>query len=486
MADTERFTASLQVAVLTALCFDSKHGAAIASQVTPSHFDDLWRSFATGVLRYRRSYGRPPGKTGVEDIASQATIGKHKDLLQKQLLPQVYAEADSLNGAYVLSRTSDFVRRQILKGALFEAGDRFNQDNEQLVPDIEGILQKALRYKQHNFSAGVWLNDPNALQFTETEFLSLDIPALDKLRIGMVAKELLLYIGPKGSGKSWFCVHCGKQAVMKRQKVLHVTLEMPESQVIPRYYQALFGVARTKDKFTRPVLTRDEMDRIINFTIDYNASPSLHFNQPNIRKVLRTEIGKFGSRFGDLIVKEFPTRSLTIDHLLGYLDYLQEVKGFVPSVLIVDYPKLMRTTGDDLRIGLGRNMEDLRGIAGARNMAVVAPHQGTRSTIGGKYTRSTDASEDISVVQTADTVLAYSRTDAEERQGTGRLSVEHSRSSQGGARVLLMQSYATGQYVLDSTSMLATAKDKELKKTLQKVYWDKLKVDNPDTVDDTD
>ena len=95
-------------------------------------------------------------------------------------------------------------------------------------------------------------------------------------------------------------------------------------------------------------------------------------------------------------------------------------------------------------------------------MVCVAPHQGTRGTIGAKRVRSREAGEDISVVQTADTVLAYSRTEAEERLGLGRLSVEHTRDARGGSMILLSQALDIGQYVLNSAVM-------------QPAYWDRLK-----------
>jgi hypothetical protein len=469
MAEEEKLPDSIQLAVLAALCFDTGHGAAVAAQVRPEHFDSLWRDFAARVLQYRKKHGKPPGKTYSSDLAAQATLGRDPALFKKRLLPELFAAAEGLNAEYVVGRVQNFVRRQVLKGALLEAGARFAQDNDALVSDVEAIIYKALKFRQNAYDAGTFLNDPAALRFVDAreDFISLGIDALDHMRIGLVPKQLLLYIGPKGSGKSWFCVHCGKQALMQRQRVVHYTLEMGEEEVIPRYYQALFNVGQDSAKFNRSRLDFDDLDRLSGFHTE-QVKARLDFGQADVRKILRKKMGAFGARFGTLIVKAFPTGFLTMAQLVGHLDYLEEVERFVPNVMIVDYPKLMHSSRENLRIDLGRNMEELRGIAVQRNLALVCPHQGTRATMGAKRTRSSDAGEDISVVQTADTVLAFSRTELEERLGLGRLSIEHARKSRAGLMLLLSQSYETGQYVLESAVM-------------QKAYWERLRAAGGDS-----
>lgn len=464
MAEDLKLTSALQLSVLAALCFDQGHGAAIAAQVRPEYFDDIWRGFASQVLAYRRKYSKPPGENYLDDLAAQATVGRDGSLLKKRLLPSLFEEAEGLNAEYTANRVHDFVRRQLLKRALFDAGDRFAQDNEELIPDVENILRKALQVKQQPYSTGTFLNDSAGLRYIEPrdDFIPIGIPELDKMRIGLAPKELLLYIAPKGSGKTWFCVHCGTQAILQRLKVVHYSLEMDEEKVIPRYYQSLFAVATSADKFNRTELEFNELKTLIGTKKTKLVRPKLSFSQPGIKKFLREKMKSHGARLGSLLIKSYPTGSLTISQLTSHLDYLQEVEKFVPNILIIDYPKLMRLDRNNLRVDLGSTVEELRGIASTRNIALLAPHQGTRATIGAKRVRSSMAGEDISVVQTADTVLTYSRTQEEERRGLGRLSVEHARGARSGDTFVLSQSYNTGQYVLQSAIM-------------QKAYWDRVK-----------
>lgn len=475
----EKLAAGLQQSVLATLVFDAEWGAAIASQVTADNFDTVYRDFASRVITFRRKQGKPPGKAHLEDLAEQASAGKDKSLV-RQLVPQLLDIQDGLNTKYVATRVGDFVRRQRLKGALTEAIDRYGIDDESMPDDVERIFYDALRFRQQTFEVGTFLKDVKALRFLDwkdVEVVSLGIRELDRARIGLIPKQLLLYIASKGAGKSWFCVHCGKQALLQRLKVVHYSLEMAEEEVIPRYYQSLFSVALDDERFNRTTLEFDELGRLSGFKtrlIKPSATPPrLHLEQSNIKQKLKAKLNTFGARIGGLLVKSFPTGQATISQITSHLDYLEEVEGFVPSVLIVDYPKLMKIDRSNPRLSIGGNVEDLRGLAVQRNMALVAPHQGTRSTIGAKRTKSKDAGEDISVVQTADTVLAFSRTEAEERLGLGRLSLEHSRRSRGGLLLLLSQSLDTGQYVLGSAVM-------------QKAYWDKLRAVSGDDGSDED
>jgi hypothetical protein len=170
----------------------------------------------------------------------------------------------------------------------------------------------------------------------------------------------------------------------------------------------------------------------------------------------------WGAKFGRLVVKSFPSGTLTIPQLRGYLDYLELAHKFIPNVLIVDYPFLLKHDSDNLRTSFGKSMVDLRGLADERNLALVAPTQSNRPGIGAKRVGSTNASEDISTVFTADTVLSYSQTRAEKDLGLARLSVEHARDTETGSYILLAQSYHTGQYVLESASLNSS-------------YWERLK-----------
>src|SRR5205814_123343 len=137
----------------------------------------------------------------------------------------------------------------------------------------------------------------------------------------------------------WFCVHMGRQALMQRGKVVHISLEMDEEYVLARYMQSLFAVARYNREYTVSSFELDEVRRVIGWS-EERRRPDMSFSNPKIRSYLRENIKKWGLRLGNVIIKRFPTGGLTIRALEAYLDYLEQ-EGFIPTMLLVDYPDLM-------------------------------------------------------------------------------------------------------------------------------------------------
>lgn len=475
---SEKLTESLQEAVLAVLAFDDRYGALVAAQVTPENFDGLYNQIAGPVLAYRRRYNKAPGEAHLESLFSRAKLdpSDRRTHALRRTMVNLASLAESLNAEYVTNKTQDFVRSQKLKSALLAANERYSQGGDDAVPEVEGILSSALRFRQNTLDSGFWLNDVDkALEFTRRveDFVSLGIPELDKIQFGLIPKQLLLYLAPKGTGKTWFCVHAGRQATLQQQKTLHVSLEMDESRVLSRYYQTFFGVARRPGAFTRASFDLDELERLVGIKMR-KAKPNLDFTDPAIRKKLRNKVRHWSSRFERLMIKSFPSSTLTMSQLRGYLDYLDTTHKFVPNVLIVDYPRLMKQDAANLRLTLGQTVVDLRGLCEERNMAGVIPGQVNREGLGAKRVASRNAGEDISMVFTADNVLSYSQTEAEKKLGLARLIVEHARDEATGLQILLSQSYTTGQYFADSTS-------------LSSMYWEQLKElsgDDPDEGDE--
>lgn len=453
----EQLTESLQESVLAVLAFNAKFGSLIAAQVTPEHFDGLYNQIATPVLSYWRRYNKAPGDAHLESLFSRAKLDpsdRRTHALRRTLI-NLGSLAESVNAEYVTNRTQEFVRAQKLKTALLAANERYAQGGDEAVSEVEGILNSALKFRHDTLDAGTVLLDvgkSSIFQEKEQEARLLGIPELDRYHLGPTPKRFLLYIAPKNSGKSWFCVHVGRECLLQGDKVLHVTLEMPESEVQTRYYQSIFGIAAQKELVTRTVLKFDELERLVGHKAS-RTRPKLTLVDKDIKKIVRAKVARWGNRLKRLRIKEFPSGSLTINMLKGYLDYLERVENFVPTVLIVDYPDLFNIDRRDYRLSLGRVFVDLRGLASERNLAMVAPTQSGRDSIGAKRVRSSQVTEDISKVFTADTVLVFSQTAAEAARGLGRIAVEHARSAPKGQEVLISQAYATGQYVLQSALM---------------------------------
>jgi len=462
----EQLPSSLQESILAVLAFDAGPFAAkvVNSVDGREYFDEPYQKFATAFLDYRRQYGKPVGPAHLDDVFGFELQSGDSSARVRRLLTDLSTLWESgVNSQYVAGRAGDHTRAQILKQAIMQAGEIYRMgggaDN---IAEIEAVLHTALRHRVETLDSGKFLSDTSFqfLKRASAQFRT-GIDVLDDRDIGPMVGDILLYIAPKNTGKSWFCVHMGKQGLMQHEKVVHISLEMSEDAVLGRYMQSLFSVAWKKEPYDVSELLLDAKKKAIGWKKeDPKPHPQLSFDQPDIKQVLRKKIGDWGIRFNNVVIKQFPGGWLTVPRLETYLDHLEAAEKFIPTVLIVDYPYLMKLDANNQRIDLGRTIVDLRGLCTKRGMSGIFPAQGQREAMKAKRVRSTHAAEDITQVWTSDTVLTYSQTiEGEYPLGLARLYVDHARERQKGFEMVITQAYAIGQYC--TSSALHTAEYKE-------------------------
>lgn len=468
---TDQFPTSLQESILAALIFDDRAGAAIALQVTPALFDDSYREIAEKTLAYRRKYGRGPGRAHLDDLFDARLQDNNRPSRVRRLLIDLAALAPELNSDYIVSRTQHFVREQQLKTALVAGNSRWEQGGDEVAQDIEAIFHKALKYRAQGMDAGTFLGDQKrALRFMDRDDswgIPYGVTQLNQMHMSMRPKELTLYIGSKSSGKSWAAIHMGKQALAARKKVLHITCEMSEDMVTQRYFQSLFSAGTSNDEYMRAFLEVNSKHQFVDLYMR-KERPKWNILAAGARKILRQHMHRWGTKLDRLVIKEFPSGSLTLQQLESYLDYLDQEHKFQPSLLILDYPDLMSQDSKNYRISIGRTFVGIRGLLVDRHMAGFCPTQGNRSSLSASKVSTDMVAEDVSKLNTADNVFTYSRTPAEKARNLARLSVATARNNRDGAVIILVQAYSSGQYVLDSTF-------------LQESYWDVIKSSDDDS-----
>lgn len=453
--DREQLTTSLQESMITLLAFDDKHGRIAAGLLKPSLFDQPYRRIAEKTLEYRTRFSRAPGLAHIDDLFDSYLEGANTQeaTLFRQLLGSMAAQAQQgLNGEYILGRITEFIRRQTLKDGVLKAADRYQQGGDDVADSVERILQSALKERAAAQNPGTRLsNVSKGLDYLDNpqEVYRLGIKELDRRGIGPTRKEMLVYIAPRKRGKTWFLIHCGKMARLQRAKVLHVTLEMSESKVTQRYHQAFWGVAKRADKVPLTELDLDEFGNLSDVRQTF-MPPKLNFGDPNIRKKLARHIREAGTMLNGIIVKDFPSGSLSVEGYLSYLDYLEQVERFIPDVVLLDYPDLMTVDPKNLRVSLGQIYVRLRGAAAERNHALVVVTQGNRESSSARVVDESHVAEDISKIATADAVLTYSQTKEEHKLNLARLFVSNARNDEDRFTTLISQSYATGQFALAS------------------------------------
>lgn len=450
----DQMQGSLAENILTLLCFDTNSARIIRGSVDGKIFDNpVFRDIAERASAFVDSYGDAPGDH-LPDLFDDVLNNKddRKANLYKRTFRVLHAAQDGMNPEYVLSRLHEFVRLQKLKGGIMEAVEHMDK-NDPVAAEL--VIQKALNSRVVAFNKGVSLSDPReALQFfeMEDEFVPWGVDALDQRSASPARKTMFLLIGPTKKGKSWGLMHAGKTAIRYRMKVLHITLEMPEHQVCQRYVQSIFSIPKSDPVVRIPQLITDARGTLIDIdSKEIRRELTLRSEGARV-KIAEKLIDTFSSK-PPIIVKGFPSGSLTVPELESYLDSLDRFEKFQPDMLVLDYPDIMKLDPKDRRASLSNIFVNLRGLAQSRNFALVVATQGNRESSNAKVVDDTNVAEDYSKIFTADTVVTYSQTAAERVMGLARLFVSNARADADKFMALITQNYAIGQFCLSSMLM---------------------------------
>lgn len=447
---------SLEQNLLTVLTFSDEHASTLTYQLNPQLFSTRpYRKIATRAFEYIQQFGKPPKSHIADLLEADLNRGEEGTFIGATIRQMEELQSD-IQIDYVLSELHKFIRLAKINRAIEEAADAAANG------DIEAA-ENAL-YKQDlggRDTPGIYLHDAKSmlsfLDQTEVDFFSSGVEELDKRGIHPQRGTMFILMAPPKRGKSWSAIQMGKSALLHRKSVLHITLEMSEQQVAKRYIQALYSMASRDVATVRiPTFTRDDLGRCTSIDF-HNFTPDVINDATRAKIAERLTALK---RRRPVLIKSFPSGSLTVAKLQSFLDMLERKDGFVPDLVIVDYPDLMAISGENRRTETGGVFVHLRGLAQARNFALVCPTQGNRQSSTARLVRQDHVSEDWSKVMTTDFLVTYNQTQRERSVNLARLFVAAGRSDEDMFTVLISQSYATGQFCLESTYMSKDVSDR--------------------------
>lgn len=452
MAD--KLSGAMQENLLTLLCFSEASFQLVRNSVEPELFtSQVYRDILERVYDYIDRFKRPP-KEHVADLLEDVLKQDNPQAeLYKQILRSADETKDNINDEYVLSQLEGFIQQQRMKVGIVQASQLVAEGD---LEQAKTILEQALRSSLQLFRPGLTLRDvlKELRSGDDRHAVSVGIEELDKRRLGPARKELHLFIGPPGRGKSWWLGHITKRALMQRLRVAVVTLEMSEKSWGIRLLQSLFAVTRREGEVIYSKMKRDSLGRLSGLDqIRLRKGKTLSFSDDSTIKKVTTKLNNFEGRL-ELFIREFPTRSLTIHGLRAYLDAMERMQHFLPDVLILDYADLMRVDPRNYRLELSTLYQDLRGLAVERNMMLVTASQANREGAAARLVLDTHTAEDFSKIGTTDCAITYSQTPAERQLGLARLFVSKGRADEDRFTVLITQAYVTGQFCLDSIRMV--------------------------------
>lgn len=421
-----KFGKPFQEKVFQGMLTDTTWSGQMIEVVDPSYFDLKYLSFLCDkYFAYHKKYRTFPTLQILITIIKEDLVKSSDSILKDQIieyLGRMKANPDPGDIAYVKDKSLEFCKRQAFKDALEKSVELIQTEKYE---SVISIMKEAISVGMPNTTGHNFFDDIDARfvqinrQVCPTGLERLDAP--DILRGGLGRGELGVITANTGVGKSHFLVAMGCAAMRAGKNVVHYTFELSEHETGKRYDSNLCQIP-SNDLYERK-----------------NEVISAYKNM---------DLGK-------LIIKEYPTGSASVHTLRNHIEKLT-FKGFKPSVIIVDYADVMKSSReyDSLRHELKLIYTELRNLAVELNVPVWTASQANKDSSKSEVVGLENMGESYGKAQVADIVLSISRKPMEKSEGTGRIFVAKNRAGRDGLLFPINIDTAKSSFeILDENSM---------------------------------
>ena len=359
------------------------------------------RVFVERIRRYRKKYGVHPTSNIMHSIIRTGLDGEAESVKVRirEYYARVLAKGEIPSSSeYIKDTALDFCKKQKLKEALIKSVDLIKSSS---YDEVSKVIDNALKLGSDNTLGYDYLADFEKRFIKKCrDPITTGWADIDEIAKGGLGKgELGVVVAPTGAGKSMVLVHLGAQALKAGKNVLHYTLELADTVVAGRYDSAITGV------------------ELKNLAV---------FKEKIYDEVKDIE--------GKLIVKEYPTRSASIQTIKNHIDKLRR-REFIPDMIIVDYGDLIKPENsrkDEKRHQLETIYEELRGLAQICECPVWTASQTNRSGLNAEVITMESISEAFNKCFVADFIFTVSRTVEDKNTNTGRIFIAKNRNGPDG------------------------------------------------------
>lgn len=409
MAGVYEFNSSFQEKILSLIWREPSFYIIYKDCVKPQYFEsDIHIDIARLLVDYYSKYDMSPTLEAVQEeirvLTSTSRVKKEKAKEYEDCIKRL-VECDLSDSSYVKDKVVQFGRKQALTEAILKSVDDLKKASDFSI--IENRIKEANMVGQDIGDFGTFYFetiDERLEQYDvrDTEKIATGIDLLDKAMSGGLGRgELGIVIAPPGTGKTLTLSNIGSAAKVQGKNVAHFSLEMSETRVSQRY-DSIFT------------------DKPFQYIKD---------NKDKVSKALGM-LAK--ARQGELVIKAYPTRTCSIDMIRSYLTQIRIARGFVPDVIIIDYPDLMKPSHSysERRHELEILYEELRGLGQEFNCAVWGASQTNRGALAKKVVTIADLAESFGKAAVADFMIAISQTKEEKKNDELRYYVAKSRNGE--------------------------------------------------------
>jgi replicative DNA helicase len=305
-----------------------------------------------------------PSKTSL-----QIELSEKKDINEKvyneinKLIDEVYSYPQDNELAWLVSVTEGWCKERAIYNALIKSIEL--HEGRKDLDSIPELLRKALQISFESSCGLEVFDEKNIDERIElyNRYIKKFPTGISKLDMvtngGFEAKALSVLFGGTGVGKTISLVSLACNMARQGEDVLYITLEMAEEKITQRV-EANF------------------LDVFIN---DVKKIEAEKFKK-SLLDIKKKSVGR-------ILVKEFPTATINVEHIRSLLDELEIKKNFKPSVVVLDYINLMKSSrfnGDNMYSTVKSICEELRGLAVQKELCMISATQANKEGNNSKLT----------------------------------------------------------------------------------------------------
>lgn len=465
------------------------------------------------LVYFQSNYGRTVAKWCLEffDVYEQAPFDHIQDIF-KQKKEELHDQADlvktllvdisdkyeldtGLNVPYMIDKTLEFFKKRELE---------ITSNNMQILlnkNDLEGAEEQIVQFNKIAKISADWSN-PFDLKHIKDVFK-------EENRLFQLTGDLGRYMGafdrgwligiaaPFKMGKTFCLQEFAIEAMLKKLKVVFISLEMHEKDMFNRIYKRLAGVGESEggdaiypcfDCYLNQADTCDREERLVKIALldeegdkpkefDPNAEykPCTFcrdnrafvknyavatwweklerppFNESYITKHLASIEKIYGKYF---MFKKYPRFSANVTDVMRDLDVLEKTDGFIPDMIIIDYADILKP--EDSQASSTSQLDDtwktLSRLAGERHAIVVTASQVNRGALNKKQVEQQDLAMWIGKLGHVDAMYSLNQTAADKRNGVMNVGTMVKRFEEFDSErtCTILQNLKFGQMCLDS------------------------------------
>lgn len=328
-------------------------------------------------------------KFGTFPTISEMKLEIDNDDVFNHLISIKDLDISEFNHDFLLSEIEDFFKKKLILSVITDTAETLTKNELDKASNSPDKLREAFAF---SFDTKIGLDVFNELDriynelHNKDKIISTGILALDRfIKGGVHEKSLTLFLAESNLGKSLIMCSLATNMLLQNKNVLYISLEMSELKIAERILANIFDI---------DINEISEIEKSFFMELFNNCKKNINNN---------------------LIIKEFPTRSVSTNHIRNLLKELKIKKNFIPDVIFIDYLGIMLSCtsnrNDNTYVEVKRISEEVRGLAVELGIPIISSIQTNRSGFGSVELDLTDTADSIGVVATADIIVGVTQPD---------------------------------------------------------------------------